>query len=86
MLFRSFSINSADDVAFPISQIVVADALGMTPVHVNRILKELRIAGAMSLKRGNLLITDAVKLVQIAGFDENYLHRRKAITFSRELV
>ena len=86
LYLRSFSINSVDEVAFPISQIVVADALGMTPVHVNRMLKELRIAGAMSLKRGNLLIADAVKLVQIAGFDENYLHRRKAVTFSRELV
>lgn len=86
LYLRSFSINSNKEVAFPISQIVVADALGMTPVHVNRILKELRLAGAMSLKRGNLLITDAVKLVQIAGFDENYLHRRKAVTFSRELV
>lgn len=86
LYLRSFSISSTDEVAFPISQIVVADALGMTPVHVNRILKELRLAGAMTLQRGNLLITDALKLVQIAGFDENYLHRRKAVTFSRELV
>jgi CRP-like cAMP-binding protein len=86
LYLRSFSINSTGEVAFPISQIVVADALGMTPVHVNRILKELRLAGAMTLQRGNLLVTDAVKLVQIAGFDENYLHRRKAATFSREPV
>lgn len=86
LYLRSFSINSTDEVAFPISQIVLADALGMTPVHINRILRELRIAGAMSLKRGNLSITDPLKLVQIAGFDENYLHRRKAKTFSRELA
>jgi CRP-like cAMP-binding protein len=86
LYLRTLSINSTDEVAFPISQIVLADALGMTPVHVNRILRELRIAGAMTLQRGNLSITDPVKLVQIAGFDENYLHRRKARTFSRELV
>lgn len=85
LYLRSLSINSMDEVAFPISQIVLADALGMTPVHVNRILKELRVAGAMTLKRGNLSITDPLKLVQIAGFDENYLHRRKAVAFSREL-
>ena len=65
---------------------VLADVLGMTPVHVNHILKELRVRSAMSLERGNLLVTDPLKLVQIAGFDENYLHRRKAVTFSRELV
>ncbi len=86
LYLRSFSIYSTNEVAFPISQIVLADALGMTPVHVNRILKELRVRGAMSLQRGNLLVTDPLKLVQIAGFDENYLHRRKAVTFSRELV
>jgi CRP-like cAMP-binding protein len=85
LYLRSISINSLNDVAFPISQIVVADALGMTPVHVNRILKELRLAGAMTLKRGHLAITDPLKLVHIAGFDENYLHRRKSTSFSREL-
>jgi len=86
LYLRSFSINGTDEVAFPISQIVLADALGMTPVHVNRILKELRVSGAMSLERGNLLVINPLKLVQIAGFAENYLHRRKAVTFSRELV
>ena len=86
LYLRSFSINRTGEAAFPISQIVVADALGMTPVHVNRILKELRLAGAMTLERGNLVITDPLKLVRIAGFDENYLHRRKAVTFSRELA
>jgi hypothetical protein len=85
LYLRSLAINSSDEVAFPISQIVVADALGMTPVHVNRTLKALRVAGAMTLKRGKLSISDPLKLVQIAGFDENYLHRRKAVTFSREL-
>ncbi len=86
LYLRSFSINSINEIAFPISQIVLADALGMTPVHVNRILRELRLAGAMSIHRGHLTVTDPLKLVQIAGFDENYLHRRKAIVFSRELV
>jgi len=79
LYLRSFSINSINEIAFPISQIVLADALGMTPVHVNRILRELRLAGAMSIHRGHLTVTDPLKLVQIAGFDENYLHRRKAV-------
>ena len=60
----------------PLSQVVLADALGMTPVHINRILKELRLSGAMALQRGSVSIMDPVRLVQIAGFDENYLHRR----------
>lgn len=72
---RSQATNG-DDVSLPISQIVLADALGMTPVHVNRVLRELRLAGAMTLQRGSLTVMDPVKLIQIAGFDENYLHRR----------
>ena len=60
----------------PLSQLVLADALGMTAVHINRVLKELRLAGAMSVKRGSVTILNPLKLVQIAGFDDNYLHRR----------
>lgn len=85
LYLRSLSINSLDEVAFPISQIVVADALGMTPVHVNRTLRALRLAGAMTLRRGKLTIKDPLKLVHIAGFDENYLHRRQSVILSREL-
>ncbi len=63
-------------LVLPHSQIILADALGMTPVHINRVLKQLRVAGAMSITRGNLVIISPQILVQIAGFDENYLHRR----------
>ena len=73
---RVIGIQLDEPLALPLSQLVLADALGMTPVHINRVLKQLRLAGAMALRRGSLLIMDPVKLVQIAGFDENYLHRR----------
>ena len=48
----------------------------MTAVHINCVPKELRLAGAIALKRGSVTIIDPTKLVRIAGFDENYLHRR----------
>jgi CRP-like cAMP-binding protein len=73
---RNIGLTHKDEFALPLSQLVLADALGMTPVHINRMLKELRLTGAMALKRGSVTILDPVKLVQIAGFDENYLHRR----------
>ena len=78
LYLRAFTIGEAANqaITLPLSQIILADALGMTPVHINRVLKELRLLGAMDLRRGNLLILDPVKLVQVAGFDENYLHRR----------
>lgn len=73
---RNIGLTGEGEFALPLSQLVLADALGMTPVHINRILKELRLAGAMAVQRGSVTIMDPVKLVQIAGFDENYLHRR----------
>lgn len=73
---RNIGLTTGDEFALPLSQLVLADALGMTAVHINRVLKELRLAGAMTLKRGSVTIIDPMQLVRIAGFDENYLHRR----------
>ena len=73
---RNIGLVSEAGLRLPLSQLLLADSLGMTPVHLNRVLKELRLGGAMTLERGSLVIVDPAKLVQIAGFDENYLHRR----------
>lgn len=73
---RSIGLTDDGEFALPLSQLVLADALGMTAVHINRVLKDLRLTGAMALKRGSVTILNPTKLVQIAGFDENYLHRR----------
>jgi CRP-like cAMP-binding protein len=73
---RSIGLADAEEFALPLSQLVLADALGMTSVHINRVLKVLRLTGAMALSRGSVTILDPAKLVNIAGFDENYLHRR----------
>lgn len=78
LYLRARNIGLATEPTFrlPLSQVLLADALGMTPVHLNRVLKELRKSEAMTLERGSLSIIDPVKLIKIAGFDENYLHRR----------
>ena len=73
---RNIGLTGEGEFALPLSQLVLADALGMTAVHINRVLKELRLAGAMALKRGSVTILDPIKLIHIAGFDDNYLHRR----------
>lgn len=73
---RNIGLTSEPRFTLPLSQLLLADSLGMTAVHLNRVLRALRASGAMTLQRGSLSITDATKLIQIAGFDENYLHRR----------
>jgi CRP-like cAMP-binding protein len=75
---RACNIGLADteEVELPLTQRVLGDALGLTPVHVNRVLRKLRLSGAMELESGILVISDVTKLAAIAGFDDNYLHRR----------
>ena len=70
------SATQDDEIELPLSQVVLADALGMTPVHINRVLQELRQSGAIMLRRGVLRIQDPAALTRISGFDDNYLHRR----------
>ena len=78
LYIRLRKIGLSDDgrIELPLSQIVLADALGMTSVHLNRVFKELKSSKIMALSRGRLEILDLDKLVEIAGFDQNYLHRR----------
>jgi len=68
--------SPSSTVELPVSQLLLADALGMSPVHINRVIRRLREAGVMEISRRSLRITDPVGLVHVAGFDENYLHRR----------
>ena len=78
LYLRAHNVGMAvgDHLRLPLSQPLLADSLGMTPVHLNRVLKELRLHGVMTIQRGSLTIVDPKQLVKIAGFDENYLHRR----------
>ena len=77
---RNIGLIDGDELELPLSQLLLADSLGMTPVHLNRVLKVLRESQAMIISRGTLNIKDPRKLVKIAGFDENYLHRRLRVT------
>ena len=60
----------------PFTQTVLGDALGLTPVHINRVLRRLRLDDVMELRQGSLVISDIAKLATVAGFDDSYLHRR----------
>jgi CRP-like cAMP-binding protein len=63
---------------FPLTQELVADALGLTSVHVNRTLQVLRETGAVEWKGGRLTIPDLARLQQMADFNPTYLHLRRS--------
>ncbi|MHB2211423.1 Crp/Fnr family transcriptional regulator [Methylobacterium sp. CM6257] len=58
----------------PMTQPELADALGITPVHVNRVLGDMREAGLITLRSRRLTVHDWDGLKAIAEFDPAYLH------------
>lgn len=66
---------------FPVTQPVLADALGLTSVHISRMLKTLRSRNLIQLRDHQLEIINFDELCRIAMFDSNYLHleRKEAI-------
>lgn len=59
---------------FPLTQHDLADATGLTAVHVNRTLQELRRDGLIELERKQLQILDMDRMIDAAMFNPNYLH------------
>ena len=66
-------LGSIAGYACPLSQYLLADALGLSAVHVNRILRELREDDLVTFQNGQVEIHDIGGLVRLADFDTSYL-------------
>lgn len=60
--------------ALPLTQIDLADTMGLTPVYVNRTLQRMRKEGLITLKRHALTILEPERLVALGMFTPGYLH------------
>lgn len=72
---RLQKVGLADDEGYdcPLTQSDLADALGLTPIHMSRTLRELREAELVNLHNGKLTVVDREALVNFAQFDAGYL-------------
>ena len=57
----------------PLTQLDLADTMGLTVVHVNRVLQQFRRDGLINWGRRHFDVLDWARLEQIAGFDPAYL-------------
>lgn len=73
---RAVGLNSNNSFLFPLTQTDIADATGMTAVHANRTLQQMRRDGLIELSNRRLTIIDARRLAETAQFNPNYLHLR----------
>ncbi|HEY0044752.1 MAG TPA: Crp/Fnr family transcriptional regulator [Allosphingosinicella sp.] len=58
----------------PMTQEQLADAVGLTSVHVNRVLKQLGEEGLISRDRRSIVIEDWQRMRDAGDFNERYLH------------
>jgi CRP-like cAMP-binding protein len=68
-------VGLADSYGFdcPLTQYHLADALGLSAVHVNRVLRHLREEGLVTFQKGRVVFDDVDRLKERAGFDTAYL-------------
>lgn len=70
-------IGDAGGFPFDLTQADLAEALGLSLVHVNRTLRELRGTGFADFRSGRVTISDGKGLEKLAEFDDGYLALEK---------
>ena len=63
-----------DSYKLGLTQTELAECLGLTAVHVNRTLRDLREQGLMEFRAGTVAIADTAGLRRLAEFDPTYLY------------
>ncbi len=66
-------LATKEGYACPLSQYLLADALGLTAVHLNRVLRQLRERGLLTFREGQVIFDDRAGLIALAAFDTAYL-------------
>jgi CRP-like cAMP-binding protein len=81
LLVRSRAMGLTTDRSYelPITQAELGDALGLSTVHVNRVLQELRSEKLIILRGGLLSIPDWENLKEAGEFDPTYLHLKRQV-------
>lgn len=77
---EAIGLTRGQTITLPITQLELADSIGLTPAHVNRILMNLRDSGIITLSHQLLTILDLEALQEVAEFNSDYLHLKGAST------
>ena len=71
---ESVGLSDGGEFLFPITQSELADNVGLSTVHVNRLLQSLQGRNLISSNRGKTKIFDIRQLHRFCNFNPNYLH------------
>jgi CRP-like cAMP-binding protein len=78
MLLRSKAVGLTHDDSFemPLTQEELGDTMGLSVVHMNRTLQELRRSGLITSEGRRVVVNDVQGLMAFADFDPIYLHQQ----------
>ena len=72
-------MGSREGYSCPLTQYHLADALGLSAIHVNRVLRKLRENGLVTVRDGFVVFDDYEGLVAVADFDPAYLDHARPL-------
>ena len=78
-------VRLADETGYVLrlTQTQLAECMGLTSVHVNRTLRELRERGLADVRRGEVRLLDPAALRAVAEWTPNYLYSNSGEDFAR---
>jgi DNA-binding IclR family transcriptional regulator len=74
MRLKAVGLAEGNRVPFPLTQVELGATLGMSPVHVNRVLQALRGRGLIEWDGKIAAVLDWEGLLTLAQFDPTHLH------------
>jgi len=76
LLLRLQLVGLANGNTFelPLTQAELGETMGLSTVHMNRVIRELRAKELITFKAQQLVILDVARLKKFSGFNPNYLH------------
>jgi CRP-like cAMP-binding protein len=79
-LYERFNIVGMTDgtsYLLPLTQVDLAECLGLTPIHINRTLRALRLQRLVTFRSNRVIIDDLEALQKVAEYNPNYLFLEK---------
>jgi CRP-like cAMP-binding protein len=75
LFLRLRAVGLTEDHSFklPLTQAELGDSLGLSTVHVNRVVQDLRAKGLITWRGETLVIDDWARLQELAEFDPTFL-------------
>ncbi|KQT52476.1 MULTISPECIES: Crp/Fnr family transcriptional regulator [unclassified Aureimonas] len=80
MRLRAVGLVEGNSYSLPLTQADLADTMGMTVVHANRMLMSLREKDLIAIDGRQVTVIDVRRLEEFAGFNPNYLHLQAGST------